>query len=85
MKIKPLNMKKYIVNGHQLEDISRVGDAFATLYSILEEEYPDDAHNSIAFIASMQLDDILNRIEENQEIVGGHQITVSIAGQEADG
>ena len=80
MKIKPLNMKKYMVPGTKLEEIGLVVDALTTISRICDEDYPDDAVFSLVRLAYIQLDDILTWIEENQEIVGGHQITVSSSG-----
>lgn len=42
MKVKPLNRKKYMVWGHQLEDISLVIDALSLACMLGTEDYPPE-------------------------------------------
>ena len=68
MNIKPLNQKKYMVWGHQLDDIERVINALATVSHICEEDYPDSAVLSIVSLACDRLNALTDMIEDEQEI-----------------
>lgn len=68
MKPKPLNQKKYMVWGHQLDDIGLVIDALSLACWFDPEDDPPDTVFSTVELARDALSALVDRIEGKQEI-----------------
>lgn len=68
MKTKRCNLKRYLVWGHQLEDISLVIDALSLACMLGAEDDPPETVFSVGSLARDSLCDLMDRIEGGQEI-----------------